>query len=151
MAISYMMFPLINPTSPTDLQAFSVFIVLINWCLVEVIRFGFYASKQSQATILSNFFGHLRYNVFIVAYILGVLGEILGIIFATRELNKLALSEHPYTILMPNAWNFAFHFECFAIISPFLYLPGFPGLYMHMWRQRAKFYAVPTSTDKKLM
>jgi hypothetical protein len=30
-----------------------------------------------------------------------------------------------------------------------MYLGGFPGLYMHMWAQRAKFYGTGKATDAK--
>ena len=46
---------------------------------------------------------------------------------------------------MPNAWNFVFDFKSFIMITPFMYLGGFPGLYMHMWRQRSKFYGSASS------
>ena len=46
----------------------------------------------------------------------------------------------PWTIRLPNAWNFGFEFRNFLQLSPLMYLGGFPGLYMYMWAQRAKFY-----------
>lgn len=42
---------------------------------------------------------------------------------------------------MPNKLNFAFHFDMFLkYVIPAVYLFAFPGLYMHMVRQRQKFY-----------
>ena len=46
----------------------------------------------------------------------------------------------PLTIRMPNKWNFVFDFVDFIRLAPFFYITGFPGLYMHMWSQRARFY-----------
>jgi hypothetical protein len=56
------------------------------------------------------------------------------------------MSKKPYTIKMPNAWNFIFDFQIILFIAPFFYLAGFPQLYMHMWRQRARFYSFSPSS-----
>ena len=137
-------FPLLKtPKSPTDMSTVGIFLCMINWSLIEVIRFGFYFAKaQSPDSGLSRLFGHFRYNVFIFAYILGVAGENFAIYYGYQELVKIDESGvmPPWTIRMPNAWNFAFEFRTFMKISPLLYVGGFPGLYMHMWAQRAKFY-----------
>ena len=111
--------------------------------MIEVIRFGFYAAKAAFGdNAITNFYGHLRYNVFIFAYILGVAGENFAIYYAYQNLNAIeaAGKKLPWTIRMPNEWNFVFDFKSFLSITPIMYLGGFPGLYMHMWRQRGKFY-----------
>jgi hypothetical protein len=124
---------------------------MINWSLIEVIRFGYYFLKEvAPESMLCSIFGHLRYNVFIFAYILGVAGENIAIYYGYQELVK---NEEdgifpPWTIRMPNAWNFVFEFRNFLQLSPFMYLGGFPGLYMHMWRQRARFYGNSPSKVK---
>ena len=47
----------------------------------------------------------------------------------------------PFSVYMPNKLNFAFHFDMFLkYVIPTVYLFAFPGLYMHMVRQRQKFY-----------
>jgi Protein tyrosine phosphatase-like protein, PTPLA len=143
-------FPLLKPKGTRDGDCLGVFLCMINWSMIEVIRFGFYALKQVSSngdSTLAKIFGHLRYNVFIFAYILGVSGENIAIYYGLGELNALEASgaKLPWTIRMPNKWNFVFDFKSFLLISPILYLGGFPGLYMHMWRQRARFYG----SDKK--
>ncbi len=145
-------FPLLKaPESGTDLSCLGIFLCMLNWSLIEIIRFGFYFLKAvSPDSALSKVFGHLRYNVFIFAYILGVSGENLAIYYGYKQLvlNE-SLGILPFwTVRMPNAWNFAFELRYFLIISPLLYLGGFPGLYMHMWRQRAKFYVTATQKVK---
>ena len=76
-------FPLLKaPKSPNDMSTVGIFLCMINWSLIEVIRFGFYFAKaQSPESGLSRLFGHLRYNVFIFAYILGVTGELFAIYY----------------------------------------------------------------------
>ena len=137
-------FPLLKaPPSPTDLSCLGIFLCMLNWSMIEVIRFGFYYSKADNADSgLSKLFGHLRYNVFIFAYILGVAGELITIYYGYQELVKADEAGRlpPWTVRMPNAWNFVFEFRSFLYVSPLMYLGGFPGLYMHMWAQRAKFY-----------
>ncbi len=142
-------FPTISPPtdSPSSPNTLGPFLCLVNWSLIEVIRFGFYASKaltgsKDKESALTRLFGHLRYNVFIFAYVLGVLGELFGIFFAYHNLS--VIEDHggrlPWTVRMPNSVNFAFDFQTFLMISPLFYVGGFPGLYLHMWSQRAKFY-----------
>lgn len=137
-------FPLLKePKTPTDMSAVGIFLCMMNWSMIEVVRFGFYFSKaQSPDSFLSRVFGHLRYNIFLFAYILGVAGENFTIYYAYEELAKIDDSGllPPWTVRMPNAFNFAFDFRGFIKISPLMYLGGFPGLYMHMLAQRKKFY-----------
>ena len=146
-------FPLLKaPKTPTDLSCLGTFLCMLNWSLIEVIRFGFYFTKnQMPDSGLSKVFGHLRYNVFIFAYILGVTGENVAIYYGYQEFVKEEAAGvfPPWTIRMPNAWNFAFEFRYLLLISPLLYLGGFPGLYMYMWNQRAKFYGNTPSVKAK--
>ena len=147
-------FPLLKPKDPKDGVCMGVFLCIMNWSMIEVIRFGFYAVKQASPSgdsALAKIFGHLRYNVFIFAYVLGVAGENIAVYHAVGELNALDLAgaRLPWTIRMPNKWNFVFDFKIFLMISPVFYLGGFPGLYIYMWRQRAKFYGGPSRDQKK--
>ena len=50
---------------------------------------------------------------------------------------------------MPNAYNFVYDFEIMLLITPIPYVIGFPNLYMHMFRQRARFYSPPVAEAKK--
>ena len=142
-----------KPHGPQDWQCVGIFLCLINWSMIEVIRFGFYSTKEMLGDgLITNFFGHLRYNVFIFAYILGVTGENIACYYVLQEINRLNDSglPLPWTIRMPNKWNFVFDFRSFMYISPLMYLGGFPGLYLHMWAQRAKFYGgTAKKTDEK--
>ena len=120
--------------------------------MIEVVRFGFYSTKELFGEgPVANIFGHLRYNIFIFAYILGVTGENIACYYAYQEISRLdeAGKSMPWTIRMPNKWNFVFDFRWFLSLSPLMYLGGFPGLYLHMWSQRAKFYGTAKKTDEK--
>ena len=105
------------PKTAQDLQCIGVFLCLINWSMIEVIRFGFYATKEILGDgFVANLFGHLRYNVFIFAYILGVAGENIACYFALQEMNRMERAglPLPWTIRMPNTWNFVFDFRNFV-------------------------------------
>jgi very-long-chain (3R)-3-hydroxyacyl-CoA dehydratase len=49
-----------------------VLMAAIPWCIAEFVRYPFYQFKGLQA-----YLGHLRYNLFIVLYPVGVTGELL--------------------------------------------------------------------------
>lgn len=46
--------------------------------------------------------------------------------------------DRPWSVSMPNRYNFAFYYyyACFAAIA--CYVPGLPELYLHMIKQRKK-------------
>jgi very-long-chain (3R)-3-hydroxyacyl-CoA dehydratase len=124
-----------------------IFLCLVNWSMIEVIRFAFYAVKASKLSgklidSVTDVLGHLRYNTFIFAYPLGVTGELLVVYYSYQVLAAMPVTERPLTMLMPNRWNFVFDLQSFMFVSPFFYLMGFPGLYMYMWSQRSRFYSV---------
>jgi hypothetical protein len=83
LVVTLTLFPLFkSPPSPTDISCLGMFLTLLNWSMIEVVRFGFYFSKaENPDSALSKIFGHLRYNVFIFAYILGVSGELIAIYY----------------------------------------------------------------------
>ena len=84
---------------------------------------------------IGNIVGHLRYNLFIVLYPLGVSGELVCF-YKTWEYVSAIPEDRlkPYTLTMPNSYNFAFHYELFLKLGiPIIYLVSFPGLFMHVW------------------
>ena len=125
-------FPMIPENSH---GAIGVFLCMTMWSLIEVARFGFYAIKAGGDPngLLADIFGHLRYNLFIFAYVLGVTGECISIYYTLQVLQGLSYGDKPLTVWMPNRFNFVFDLEGFLKMSPFLYLGIFPMLYMHMW------------------
>ena len=76
--------------------------------------------------LLVKIFGHFRYNLFILAYPLGVIGEMISLYSSYHRLKGLAIKDRPLTVHMPNKWNFVFDLESFIVILPVIYLIGFP-------------------------
>lgn len=114
-----------------------VFMAAIPWCIGEMVRYPFYEFKS-----LQNYLGHLRYNVFIPLYPIGVLGEIICFYQQTMLSEQLPPHQKPLTILMPNSLNVAIDFESLVrYVFPICYLVQFPPMYMYMVKQRQKFYS----------
>jgi len=57
-----------------------IYITIIAFSLIEIIRFPFYTLKQLETnpSFLQRFFGNLRYNIFIIIYPLGAGCELLA-------------------------------------------------------------------------
>ena len=123
----------------------AIFMVALPWAITECVRYPFYQFKG-----LQEYLGHLRYNLFIVLYPIGVTGELLCCYRLYQISLPLARKDKPYTFDMPNMWNFAFDFETVVMyILPVVYLFGFPPLYMYMLSQRKKFYATEATAKIK--
>jgi very-long-chain (3R)-3-hydroxyacyl-CoA dehydratase len=123
----------------------AIFMVALPWAITECVRYPFYQFKG-----LQEYLGHLRYNLFIVLYPIGVTGELLCCYRLYQISLPLARKDKPYTFDMPNMCNFAFDFETVVMyILPVVYLFGFPPLYMYMLSQRKKFYATEATAKIK--
>lgn len=73
--IVYTTFPYIKEGSV------AITLTVFMWCTIELIRYPFYTVKSLDSlkdSSISRFYGHLRYNAFIVVYPLGTTGEMLG-------------------------------------------------------------------------
>lgn len=87
---------------------------------------------------------HARYTFFIVLYPVGITGELIASYKTWQHFKELgphgdrpALTYLP----LPNKFNMAFVYEdAILMVIPLAYIFGFPGLYGHMWTQRAKHY-----------
>ena len=100
---------------------------MVSWAQAEIIRFTFYTFRS-----LKDLIGHLRYNLFLVFYPLGVGSELVCVWDAFRRVDKMPEAEQPWTVLLPNAVNFEFKFS-WAIYSIYaIYSVGFPILYSYM-------------------
>jgi len=67
--ILYFVMPMIWDDPSNDIY---IFMVGLPWAITECIRYPFYQFKGLQSIL-----GHLRYNLFIVLYPIGVAGELL--------------------------------------------------------------------------
>ncbi|XP_065582633.1 very-long-chain (3R)-3-hydroxyacyl-CoA dehydratase-like [Artemia franciscana] len=110
-----------------------VFYLFFIWSLVELIRYPYYMFRVYNIEV--SFLTWLRYTIWIALYPLGFLCE--GVVY----LRTIPYAEETgvFTIALPNAWNFAFHFP--TAIRTLLLCFFFPGMYttmIHMQRQRKK-------------
>jgi hypothetical protein len=117
--------------------------------IVESTRYPYYflKSRGNGNTFLGKLFGHFRYTFFIVCYPLGAFGEIMIALSCVHLLQST--NPKPFSIMMPNAWNFVFDLEYYIYTIPLQYVYGFPMNYMYMWRQRKSYYTPAVETEKK--
>ena len=83
----------------------------------------------------------LRYTFFIVAYPVGVSGELL-VSYAGLDYAK---SKGVFSIDLPNKLNFTFNFYLIMIFVMLIYIPLFPPMYFHMFGQRKKVLGAPAT------
>jgi very-long-chain (3R)-3-hydroxyacyl-CoA dehydratase len=109
-------------------------VLLLVWCLSEVIRYPWYAfSALSSGPPFA--ITWLRYTAFIILYPIGVLCEMTLIYLA------LPILETRYqgrSIRLPNAFNFAFDYAIFCRILLAVYLGPWWFLYSSLLRMRRK-------------
>ncbi|KAF4089675.1 hypothetical protein AMELA_G00068900 [Ameiurus melas] len=110
----------------------SVILFLVVWTVTEITRYSFYTFSLLKH--LPYFIKWARYNMFIVMYPLGVIGELLTIYAALPYVRKAGM----YSLRLPNKYNVSFDYYYFLIIVMLSYIPLFPQLYFHMLRQRRK-------------
>ncbi|GAA6108508.1 very-long-chain (3R)-3-hydroxyacyl-CoA dehydratase 1 [Tachysurus ichikawai] len=110
----------------------SVILFLLVWTVTEITRYSFYTF--SLLNHLPYFIKWARYNMFIVMYPLGVIGELMTIYAALPYVRKAGM----YSLRLPNKYNVSFDYYYFLIIVMLSYIPLFPQLYFHMLRQRRK-------------
>lgn len=113
-------------------QSWFVTSLIISWSVTEVIRYSFYACKQVdyEPFILI----YLRYTTFIILYLTGVGSELILTYFKLSYIQK----NRPYSLFMPNSYNWSFDTFYLTILTFASYIYGFPMLYKYMWVQRAK-------------
>ncbi|XP_017328476.1 very-long-chain (3R)-3-hydroxyacyl-CoA dehydratase 1 isoform X1 [Ictalurus punctatus] len=110
----------------------SVILFLVVWTVTEITRYSFYTFSLLKH--LPYFIKWARYNMFIVMYPLGVIGELMTIYAALPYVRKAGM----YSLRLPNKYNVSFDYYYFLIIVMLSYIPLFPQLYFHMLRQRRK-------------
>ncbi|KAL7879985.1 hypothetical protein SRHO_G00022390 [Serrasalmus rhombeus] len=110
----------------------SVILFLVVWTVTEITRYSFYTFKLLNH--LPYFIKWARYNLFIVMYPLGVIGELMTIYAALPYVRRSGM----YSLRLPNKYNVSFDYYYFLIIVMLSYIPLFPQLYFHMLRQRRR-------------
>lgn len=89
------------------------------WSIVEVPRYLFYLFKLLEMDMPKALL-FLRYNLFYVLYPLGMLGEVLAIWNAL----PLIRETHPFSVELPNRWNFVFNYYYLSLFWILLYVPS---------------------------
>lgn len=103
------------------------------WTVTEVIRYSFYFFSLLPGDVPYPLVW-MRYTFFIVLYPVGVSGELLSI---WRALIQVRLSQM-YSLDLPNPYNISFNYYYYLLFIALSYLPVFPQLYLHMFKQRKK-------------
>ena len=116
------------PEFNNSVPSFWLTLTLMMFSTVESFRYSFYFLKQvnmDEGTQIGRVFGWLRFNLFLVCYPLGAIGEIMVLLNAAQEVGKSG-SPKKYSLEMPNPYNFAFDMEYFMYLLPVIYLFVFP-------------------------
>lgn len=107
--------------------------VHLAWCVTEVVRYYYYALHLvGQVPPALEW---VRYNLFLVAYPLGISSEVYMVYYALPEAQRLS----PYYAL-------------FLLVVIVAYVPGTVVLFGHMLKQRSKFFKALSAkkhTEKK--
>eukprot|EP00088_Acartia_fossae_P044851 TRINITY_DN4787_c0_g1_i1.p1 TRINITY_DN4787_c0_g1~~TRINITY_DN4787_c0_g1_i1.p1 ORF type:complete len:221 (+),score=34.02 TRINITY_DN4787_c0_g1_i1:37-699(+) len=117
---------------PTSRSSVGVMCLLFAWTITEMIRYSMYAIQ-----LIGNppyFLTWLRYTFFIIAYPVGVTGELLCSytgFWEAKETGTLSVG-------LPNYINVTFYYPAVIAFIAALYVPLFPPMYLHMFAQRKK-------------
>jgi len=127
----YILWLILELLPPSRLSV-GVLLLMFAWTITEMIRYSMYAINIVAETpyILT----WLRYTFFIVAYPVGVMGELLVSYAGLSYAN----SKGVLTVGLPNKLNATFHFPLVMVGVMLLYIPLFPPMYLHMFGQRKK-------------
>eukprot|EP00092_Neocalanus_flemingeri_P039846 GFUD01043394.1.p1 GENE.GFUD01043394.1~~GFUD01043394.1.p1 ORF type:complete len:215 (+),score=43.03 GFUD01043394.1:163-807(+) len=107
-------------------------ILLFAWTVTEVIRYSMYA--VSLVTSPPFFLVWLRYTFFIIAYPMGLVGELM-----VSYSGRTYAEEHDiFAVKLPNKLNITFHFPSVILVFMVLYIIFFNPMYIHMFGQRKK-------------
>ena len=112
--------------------SFGITLVLLAWCMVEIVRYSYYATNLINVNI--GLLTWLRYTLFIILYPMGVTGEV----WCYFESLNYWKSSKAFSYDMPNTLNFTFKPYVLTLLVILFYLPGFPPMYFHMFAQRKK-------------
>mmetsp|Transcript_16756 Transcript_16756/g.21191 ORF Transcript_16756/g.21191 Transcript_16756/m.21191 type:complete len:140 (-) Transcript_16756:40-459(-) len=91
--------------------------------------------------------GHLRWNLFLILYPVGAFGDGLAGVLTIPVLK--ATEPMPYSMSMPNKYNFSFNMAYFFTALPFAYMAQFPINFGHLLRKRREFYAKALLNEAK--
>jgi very-long-chain (3R)-3-hydroxyacyl-CoA dehydratase len=110
--------------------------MIVAWSIAEIIRYSYYAvalvvDKEKIPTLLTI----IRYSGFLVLYPMGISGEI-GCLYNALP---FVAAKKPYTVEMPNWYNFSFDYYTFVWFLLLVCYPyGSYVMYTYMLSQRRK-------------
>lgn len=107
-------------------------LLLVAWTVTEMIRYSLYAIQL--VTTPPHLLTWLRYTFFIVAYPVGVTGELLVSLAGLGHASQSGV----LSVQLPNKLNATFSFPLVIVAIMLLYIPLFPPMYLHMFAQRKK-------------
>jgi len=107
-------------------------ILLFAWSVTEMIRYSMYA--VTMLTSPPYLLVWLRYTFFIIAYPMGLMGELI-VSYAGRS---YAQEKEIFAVTMPNKLNVTFHFPTVIFVFMVFYVIFFNPMYFHMFGQRKK-------------
>mmetsp|Transcript_5464 Transcript_5464/g.4158 ORF Transcript_5464/g.4158 Transcript_5464/m.4158 type:complete len:125 (+) Transcript_5464:303-677(+) len=113
---------------------------LFCFAIIESIRYPYYFLKQRGSTNnpIAKLLGALRYNAFIVVYPIGAMGEVLVAFGCLPAF--LRTEPRPYSLAMPNPYNFAWDIVTLIYCMPIIYITTWPLNYKYMFVQRSQYY-----------
>jgi len=117
---------------PTTRVSIGVPMLLVAWTITEIIRYSMYAIQLVGSPPYA--LTWLRYSFFIIAYPLGVTGELVCSYAGYQE----ATARNVGVLALPNLLNATFYFPYIIAFIGLLYIPLFPGMYLHVFSQRRK-------------
>ncbi|KAJ7565092.1 hypothetical protein O6H91_02G047700 [Diphasiastrum complanatum] len=107
--------------------------LVLSWSITEVIRYFFFALKETFGWTPA-FLLWLRYSTFFVCYPTGIFGE-AGLVYLALPYMK---NSDIYSLRMPNKFNFSFDYYYASVVTLLSYIPGSPHMYNYMIGQRKK-------------
>ena len=113
-------------------REFALTTMVLAWSLTEVPRYFYFA--YSAQTKPPSALVWIRYSTFLPLYPLGASSEW----FVLYKALPYIAERTPFTIRLPNPWNFAFDFYIASVAILIAYLPGLPYMISHMLHQRRK-------------
>ncbi|KAG2498226.1 hypothetical protein HYH03_003976 [Edaphochlamys debaryana] len=113
------------------------------WSAAETIRYPQYAAATLGAC--PGWLTWMRYTMFIPLFPLGTMAEMGLMAAALPDLAR----RRPYSLDLPNKWNFAFHYHTFIQILLFLYPLLWWQLYSQLLRARSKKLGGASKSAKK--
>jgi len=121
---------------PTSQLSIGFPLLLFAWTITEIIRYSMYA-----VSLVGNppfFLTWLRYTFFIIAYPVGVSGELICMYTALLQ----AMQQDILSVQLPNMLNVTFSFPLLILGIMLAYIPLFPPMYLYMFGQRKKVLRV---------